>query len=202
MIKIKLCGLTRESDIEEANRLKPEYIGFVFARKSRRFVSGEQAAELKKLLAPEIAAVGVFVNETMETVTDLLSRGVIDLAQLHGSEDARYIRDLKERTGKPVIKAFRIAGCKDLRDVQDCPADFILLDSGAGSGEVLDWSLVKEVQRPFFLAGGLSPGNVKDAIRAAAPFAVDVSSGIETEGRKDPKKMEAFVTRVREMEQR
>ena len=201
MIRIKLCGLMQNTDIETANRLKPEYIGFVFAKKSRRYLSVEQAEALKKLLLPEIAAVGVFVDEEISVVADLLKRGVIDIAQLHGSEDNRYIKALKEETGKPVIKAFRISGEEDLRAIPDCAADQILLDSGAGSGEVLDWTLLEKVKRPFFLAGGLNPCNVTDAVRTAAPFAVDVSSGIETDGRKDPEKMEAFVNNVREIKQ-
>ena len=197
MIQIKLCGLMQEKDIETANRLKPEYVGFVFAEKSRRFVSTAKAEELKSLLLPEIAAVGVFVDEEKRVIADLLKRGVIDIAQLHGTEDNSYIKALKEETGKPAIKAFRISGREDLKEVPDCAADYILLDSGAGSGEVLDWSLIKNVHRPFFLAGGLNPENVEDAIRMAAPFAVDVSSGIETDGTKDPEKMEAFVNTVR-----
>ena len=201
MIRIKLCGLMEKKDIETANRLKPEYVGFVFAEKSRRFVSAAKAEELKHMLLPEIAAVGVFVDEERSVVADLLKRGVIDIAQLHGAEDTRYIKELKEETGKPVIKAFRISDAEDLKEIADCAADHILLDSGAGSGEILDWTLLKKVGRPFFLAGGLTPGNVAEAVRAATPFAVDVSSGIETDGKKDPKKMEAFVNNVREIKQ-
>ena len=200
MIRIKLCGLTQKQDIETANRLKPEYIGFVFAEKSRRRVTEEEAANLKRLLLPGILAVGVFVDAELRVVADLLNRGVIDIAQLHGAEDNRYINALKEETNIPVIKSFRISGEEDLRGIPDCTADHILLDSGAGSGEALNWTLLKAVKRPFFLAGGLTPSNVEEAICVAAPFAVDVSSGIETEGRKDPEKMKAFVNNVRKTE--
>ncbi len=197
MTKIKLCGLTHTCDIETVNLLKPEYAGFVFAEKSRRYVSPEKAAELRKLLLPEILAVGVFVNAPLETVERLLREGIIDLAQLHGEEDAAYMRKLKKRTGKPLIKAFRVRTEKEVEEAEKSAANYVLLDSGAGSGAVFDWHLLKDIQRPFFLAGGLDAENVIDAIKTLRPFAVDVSSGIETDGKKDRRKMEAFVEAVR-----
>ena len=198
MTRIKLCGLTRPCDIEAANRLKPDYIGFVFAKKSRRYVSPEQAEALKKQLSPEIRAVGVFVNEDPETVAGLLNRGIIDLAQLHGSEDEAYLTRLRELTDRPLLQAFRVAGEEDLHRAESSSADGILLDAGAGDGAVFDWKLLKGWSRPYFLAGGLEPGNVREAIRILQPWGVDVSSGIETDGKKDPEKMAAFVTAVRE----
>ena len=198
MTRIKLCGLTRPCDIEAANRLKPDYIGFVFAKKSRRYVSPEQAEVLKKQLSPEIRAVGVFVSEDPETVAGLLNRGIIDLAQLHGSEDEAYLTRLRELTDRPLLQAFRIAGEEDLHRAESSSADGILLDAGAGDGAVFDWKLLKGWSRPYFLAGGLEPGNVREAIRTLQPWGVDVSSGIETDGKKDPEKMAAFVTAVRE----
>ena len=198
MTRIKLCGLTRPCDIEAANRLKPDYIGFVFAKKSRRYVSPEQAEALKKQLSPEIRAVGVFVNEDPETVAGLLNRGIIDLAQLHGSEDEAYLTRLRELTDRPLLQAFRVAGEEDLHRAESSSADGIRLDAGAGDGAVFDWKLLKGWSRPYFLAGGLEPGNVREAIRILQPWGVDVSSGIETDGKKDPEKMAAFVTAVRE----
>jgi len=198
MTRIKLCGLTRACDIEAANRLKPDYIGFVFAEKSRRFVSGEQAKDLKSLLSPEIKAVGVFVNEDPETVAGLLNRGIIDLAQLHGRENEAYLERLRSLTDRPLLQAFRIAGEEDLHRAEGSSADGILLDAGAGDGTVFDWRLLRDWRRPYFLAGGLEPGNVRKAVRSLRPYGVDVSSGIETDGRKDPEKMKAFVTAVRE----
>ena len=198
MTRIKLCGLTRPCDIEAANRLKPDYIGFVFAKKSRRCVSPEQAEALKKQLSPEIRAVGVFVNEDPETVAGLLNRGIIDLAQLHGREDEAYLTRLRELTDRPLLQAFRVAGEEDLHRAESSSADGILLDAGAGDGAVFDWKLLKGWSRPYFLAGGLEPGNVREAIRILQPWGVDVSSGIETDGKKDPEKMAAFVTAVRE----
>ena len=202
MTKIKLCGLSRACDIEEANRLQPDYIGFVFAKKSSRFVTPEQAGELKKQLRPEIRAVGVFVNETPEAVAALLNSGVIDLAQLHGSEDAEYIRRLRDLTESPLIQAFRIRSKEDLSRAEASAADEILLDAGAGTGTVFDWSLLRNMERRYFLAGGLNPENVREAIRDLHPYGVDVSSGIETDALKDRTKMAAFVAAVREEDRR
>lgn len=197
MTKIKLCGLSRPCDIEAANALKPDYIGFVFASKSRRYVTYEKAAELKKWLSPEIQAVGVFVNEHPQNVAKLLQNGIIDMAQLHGDEDEDYITQLRLLTNKPMIRAFRIETAKDIKNAKQSMADYILLDSGAGTGTVFDWNLVKSIRRPYFLAGGLDLDNVTDAVKALHPFAVDVSTGIETDGAKDKIKMAAFVAAVR-----
>ena len=202
MTKIKLCGLSRVCDIEEANLLQPDYIGFVFAKKSRRCVTPEQAGELKRQLRPEIRAVGVFVNEAPEAVAELLNRGVIDLAQLHGSEDTEYIRRLRNLTDSPLIQAFRIRSKEDLSRAAASAADEILLDAGAGTGTVFDWSLLRNMERRYFLAGGLNPENVREAIRDLHPHGVDVSSGIETDSRKDHIKMAAFVAAVREEDRR
>ncbi len=197
MTKIKLCGMSRPEDIRAANALRPDYIGFVFARKSRRFVAPGTAEALKAQLAPGIAAVGVFVGEAPETVAELLRRGVIDLAQLHGDEDEAYIRRLRALTEKPLIQAFRIASEADLRRAEASSADEILLDAGAGGGTVFDWGLLRGAERRYFLAGGLNPGNVGEAVRTLRPYGVDVSSGIETGGVKDAEKMAAFAAAVR-----
>ena len=197
MTRIKMCGLRRPEDIEAANRLAPEYIGFVFAPASRRYISPAEAAKLRQALRPGIRAVGVFVNEDIETVSRLLQEGIIDIAQLHGDEDADYISRLRDAAGKPVIRAFRVNGEADLRAAEDSPADMVLLDAGAGDGKTFDWSLLSSVSRPYFLAGGLTPENAAEAVERFRPFAVDVSSGIETNGFKDFEKMRAFVRAVR-----
>lgn len=197
MTKIKLCGLSRPCDIEAANGLKPEYIGFVFSEKSKRYVTPEKAKELKHLLDPEIKAVGVFVNENPERAARLLNNDIIHIAQLHGSEDEDYIRRLRNLTDKPIIKAFRIESARDIADAESCTADYVLLDSGAGTGTVFDWRLIQGIKRPYFLAGGLGAHNVTDAVKLLHPFAVDVSSGIETDGVKDKIKMAEFVATVR-----
>lgn len=197
MTKIKLCGLSRPCDIEVANELRPEYIGFVFAGKSKRYVTPEKAKELKKLLVPEIQAVGVFVNENPETVACLLNSGVIDIAQLHGSEDEDYIKQLRKLADNTIIKAFYIESARDIATAEHSAADYVLLDSGAGTGTVFDWKLIQNISRPYFLAGGLGPDNVEHAVKLLHPFAVDVSSGIETNGHKDKRKMAAFAAAVR-----
>ena len=197
MTRIKLCGLSRLQDIETANTLLPEYVGFVFAPKSRRYVTRQHAAELKKHLAPGIRAVGVFVDEPPENVAKIVKRGVIDLVQLHGGEDETYLRRLRELTAVPLIQAFRIRSGKDLAAAERSTADYVLLDAGAGDGKVFDWSRLENFRRPYFLAGGLDPENAGQAVRTLHPFTVDVSSGIETGGVKDPEKMKAFVSAVR-----
>ena len=201
MTKIKLCGLSRPCDIEWANALTPDYIGFVFARKSRRFISPMSARALHEKLNPAIQAVGVFVNEALDNVAALLNGGIIDLAQLHGSEDEDYIASLRKLTDKPLIQAFRVENTADLDRARRSSADCILLDNGAGgTGAAFEWALLKGFDRPYFLAGGLGTGNVRQAIGTLRPFAVDVSSGIETDGVKDYVKMTAFVNAARHEE--
>jgi phosphoribosylanthranilate isomerase len=198
-MKIKICGLTREADIAQANRAAPDYIGFVFA-KSRRRVSYETAARLRAGLARGIAPVGVFRNAPAREIADLYLGGVIALAQLHGDEDAAYIAALKELCGVPVIKAVVVRSPADAARFEDSEADFLLLDSGGGTGRPFDWDLIGargERRKPFFLAGGVGLHNI-DAALDLLPYAVDVSSGAETEGVKDGEKMLALVRRVRE----
>jgi phosphoribosylanthranilate isomerase len=193
--KIKLCGLTRTVDIEVVNNLLPEYIGFVFAPKSKRYISPAQAEILKNLLDKKISAVGVFVNENISTVAEIAK--FLDLIQLHGNEDENYISQLRNFTDKKIIKAFKIKTAEDLNAAESCTADFILLDSGAGTGEIFNWQLLKNFKRPYFLAGGLTVENVSDAVKLLKPFAVDVSSGIESGGLKDAVKMKKFVEIIR-----
>lgn len=198
MTRIKLCGLTREQDISCVNTLIPDYIGFVFAKKSRRYIMPEEARKLKRALFPGIQTVGVFVNEAPEQVARLLNLGIIDIAQLHGSEDERYLRQLRQLTNRPVFQAFRIDKIEDVEKALNSTADMILLDSGnGGTGTCFDWELIRDIKRPYFLAGGLSPENIEEALKVCDPYGVDVSSGIETNGLKDRKKMTGFVNAVR-----
>lgn len=197
MTKIKICGLKRPCDIEYANGLAPDYIGFVFASKSRRYVTAEQAELLRKRLNRGILPVGVFVNEDPEQVADLVRRNIIEAVQLHGQEDDNYIRELRKLVSCPIIQAFRIKSGEDAEAANRSAADYVLLDSGGGSGESFDWSLLKKMKRPYFLAGGLTPENVTEAIKAWHPFGVDASSSLETDGAKDRDKMAAFVQAVR-----
>ena len=200
-VKIKVCGLTRPEDIRAVNRLMPDYIGFVFWEKSRRNVTSALAASLKKELDPRIQAVGVFVDAPVKVVSDLLNRGIIDIAQLHGHEDEEYIRNLREMTEKPLIRAFQIRSEEQaettLEEAKKSTADYVLIDSGMGSGKAFNWELLKDFPRKYFLAGGLDAENVRDAVEMTGASAVDVSSNVETDGRKDPKKIEDFITAVR-----
>ena len=197
MTAIKMCGLSQKRDIQAVNEIKPEYIGFVFWAKSKRYISPEKALEFKQMLDENIKAVGVFVDESIEKVAELLENGVIDLAQLHGSETEDYIHKLREMTNKPVIQAFRIRSSVDVERAVKSYADMILLHAGMGDGKIFDWSLIQDITRPYFLAGGLNCENIAEAVRKIKPYAVDVSSGIETDGLKDIKKMTAFAMAVR-----
>ena len=197
MTKVKFCGLRRPEDIEYANELGPDHIGFVFAKKSKRYVTPDQAKELKAMLDPGIKACGVFVNEEIDEVVRLLEEGIIDIAQLHGSEDEAYINELKSKTSAAVIKAFEVRSEEDVFAAESSSADMVLLDSGKGSGMVFNWQLIKGISRPYFLAGGLSCENAEEAVRTLNPYALDVSSGIETDGFKDKTKMEKFLKAVR-----
>ena len=197
MTRIKFCGLTRPEDIAAANALKPEYIGFVFATRSKRYVSPQQAALLRARLDPAIKTVGVFVNEPPEAVARLLNETIIDIAQLHGQEDAAYLARLRSLTAKPLWQAFRAESAAGLAAAARSTADMVLLDSGAGgTGTVFNWKLLQGFP-PYILAGGLDADNAADAAARLHPYAVDVSSGIETAGKKDPAKMAAFAAAVR-----
>ena len=201
MTRIKLCGLSRLQEIQEANRLMPQYIGFVFAPKSKRYIEPQKARKLKKHLHPAIKAVGVFVNEEPKVVAEFLNSDVIDMAQLHGNEDESYICRLRAYTNKPLIQAFSIKTRQDAEAAEKSSAEYVLLDSGAGTGVPFDWKLIHGVKRPYFLAGGLGVQNVEEAVRVLKPYAVDVSSGIETDGQKDRGKMADFVAAVRKGDQ-
>ena len=212
--RIKICGMRRIEDIEVANACRPDYIGFILSPGFRRSVTPEAAEQLARRLAPGIMKVGVFVNESVEKVAS--AAGFLDMIQLHGKEDNAYIRDLRGRmttTNDPrgretklVIQAFRIRSADDLKKAMESEADYLLLDNGTGTGEAFDWSLIRdadalkggEAARPWILAGGLGPDNVAEAVRRFRPYAVDLSSGAETDGWKDPEKMARCVQAVRE----
>lgn len=195
--KIKICGLFRREDIEYANRVHPDYIGFVFYDRSKRYVSLKQAAELRKSLEPGILAVGVFVNAPCGEIIGLLEDGIIDIAQLHGEETEEDIQYIQAVTHKPVIKAVKVRNRYDVEAWLDSSADYLLFDSGMGSGVAFAWELLSGVEREYFLAGGLSAGNLREALERISPYAVDLSSGVETDGRKDFEKMQAVTDIVR-----
>lgn len=200
-VKIKICGLRRLEDIGYVNELKPDFIGFVFA-KSKRQVTAKQAAALKAQLAADIKAVGVFVNAQQEEILQLAQQGVIDIIQLHGDEDAAYCTSLKEKTSLPIIKAVRIKDVGSLSGLADFPSDYLLFDTYTpgqygGTGQRFDLTLVENISKPYFIAGGLDADNVSEVLQNTQAFAVDVSGGVETNGLKDKQKIEAFIANVR-----
>lgn len=189
--KIKICGLKRPEDITYVNEAKPDYCGFIIEfPKSSRNVTGALVRELTAKLNPDIIPVGVFVNAALERVEELLLDGTIHIAQLHGQEDEAYIRRIQKNTGHQVIKAFSVKTAQDIENALKSPADYILLDQGSGgTGQTFDWSLIPEIDRPFFLAGGLGADNLETVVRTIHPYAVDLSSSVETDGMKDRDKI-------------
>ena len=199
MVKIKICGLKRLEDIEMVNKHKPDYIGFVFAD-SKRKVSHNLAHELKDNLDSDIVSVGVFVDAPQDEIIELFDNGVIDMAQLHGSENEEYITELKDKTNHElkIINAIEMSKEVDLEGYENTQADFLLLDSGKGSGKTFDWRLIrKNLKKEFFLAGGLDVSNVCQAIEEFKPYAVDLSSSLETDGYKDENKIKEIMEVIR-----
>lgn len=200
MTKIKICGLFRPCDIDYVNEAKPDWCGFIidFPR-SHRNVAPDQVRALRETLDPAVTPVGVFVDQPPEAVAELLNEGTISVAQLHGHEDGNYIAALRALApGHPVWKAFKVRSAVDLEQAAASPADLILLDSGQGTGQTFDWSLVTGVERPFLLAGGLTPDNIPPAIETVHPYGLDLSSGVETDKKKDREKILAAVAAARQ----
>lgn len=199
MSRIKICGLRRPEDIAAVNEARPDYCGFIVEfPKSRRSIDRETLRELVRGLREEIVPVGVFVNAPKELVAELLEEGTIQIAQLHGQESQEYIRELKKMTEKPLIQAFSVKTREDVERARESVADYILLDQGSGgTGKSFDWSLVGEVGRPYFLAGGLGVENLREAIGMLHPWAVDLSSSLEIDGSKDAGRIRQAVDIVR-----
>ncbi|MBR3044248.1 MAG: phosphoribosylanthranilate isomerase [Oscillospiraceae bacterium] len=200
MTRIKICGLMRTADAEILNAVRPDFAGMILSPGFRRSVSAETAAAIRQALDPAIPAVGVFVNATFQHITECAEAGIIQYVQLHGDEDNIFLRGLRFSCGLPVIQAFRIRSGDDLRRAAESEADYILLDSGTGTGKSFDHALLDGFPRPYLLAGGLTPENVCDVIRQRHPLGVDVSSGVETDGVKDAEKIRAFVKAIRNAE--
>lgn len=204
-MKIKICGMRRPEDISYANEVKPDYVGFILTPGFRRSITKETAKELKSKLASSITAVGVFVNEPPEKIVEYLEEGIIDIAQLHGQESEEDIVYLKAMTGKKVIKVVKAENRYAVEAWLDSAADYLLFDSGTGSGKTFDWSVLLEVLRDyggslpkeFFLAGGISAENIGMAYETVHPYAVDLSSSVETDGWKDFEKMRLAVSNAK-----
>lgn len=208
MTRIKICGLKSERDIDAVAKLPLHYVGFVFARTSRRYMSFELAKELRTRLASQrialhhspITTVGVFVDEDISVVARALAEGACDIPQLHGSEDNDYITRLRALTHKPCIQAFRVHDENDIARAQKSAADMIILDAGSGEGKRFNWELARNVSRPFILAGGLAPTNAQTALDFTHAWGVDVSSGVEENGIKSLSKMNAFCEAIKEFD--
>lgn len=194
---VKICGLKRQIDIEYVNKCKPDFVGFIINfPKSHRNLKPEQVKELTQELDKGITKVGVFVNQPVELVAELLNTNVIDIAQLHGKEDNYYIEQLKQMTTNKIWQAIIVRQEDDLDKAEASKADLVLLDAGQGSGQVFDWALLAKLNRKFALAGGLNQDNLQDALQTDAVL-LDVSGGVETDNFKDLEKIQKFINTIR-----
>ena len=188
MTKVKICGLSTVEAVEATVLAGADYIGFVFAE-SKRQVSLEQAHELAKLVTGKTKIVGVFVSPSLEDLEQAIGQVPLDMVQIHGTFDEALI----PKISVPVIRAIQLS---DQEAKVTSPADFLLFDAPvAGSGRTFDWDLLKDqtIQQDFFIAGGLTVDNVRQARETFQPYALDVSSGVETDGHKDIEKIKAFI---------
>lgn len=199
-VKIKICGLFRTIDADYVNEARPDYTGFVFYEKSRRYVTSLQASTIRSNLDKGIKTVGVFVNAEPERIQCLYEKGIIQVIQLHGQEDEAYLQNLRTLLPNAEIwQAFFIHSTKDLIDAMQSNADQILLDNGYGTGKCFDWKLIEgKLLRYPVLAGGLTPELIPGVIAKFQPYAVDISSGVETNQVKDRVKILAAVKAARE----
>jgi len=200
-MKIKICGLTNPEEIAYINEFMPDYAGFIFASFSKRYISYEKAAELKKQLSPEIKSVGVFVNETIKNIIDIIDMKIIDMVQLHGDETNFYIDELRKMSNIPVIKAYRADG-NIKSNINNTNADYILIDSFnnnlfGGTGNTFNWGIIPKNDKKIFLAGGLNINNIEEAIRLVNPYCADISSGVETNGKKDKNKIRDIIKKIK-----
>lgn len=196
--KIKICGLYRDEDIDYVNQYEPDYIGFIFWPRSHRYVDMQRAAWLKSNLSADIKAVGVFVDEDKDLIVKIAKNDIIDILQLHGNETNEDIKYLKAQTGKPVIKAVKIVTGDEILKWDESDADYLLLDSGMGTGKTFDWSKAeRRPSKPFFLAGGIGAHNIKEAANIFKPYAIDLSSSVETDKKKDKSKIKAVIEALR-----
>ncbi|MGF7018589.1 phosphoribosylanthranilate isomerase [Lachnospiraceae bacterium PF1-21] len=197
MAKVKICGITRPEEIAYGNAYQPDYIGFVFAR-SRRQVSLQKAQELRRQLDSRIQAVGVFVDEEFQKVVEAVETGAIQMIQLHGQEDEAYLKALRRRTSVPIIKALAVNSSLDIQKANESSGDYVLLDyRKPGSGRSFDWELLKGMTRAYFLAGGICSDNIEEALGLPRLLALDISSGVEKDGKKDESLIRDCIRRIR-----
>ncbi|OLN22491.1 N-(5'-phosphoribosyl)anthranilate isomerase [Domibacillus antri] len=199
-MNVKICGITSFEAASWAREAGADMIGFVFAESSRR-IPPEFARQLAEAVGPNVKKVGVFVNEEAEVIREIVKTAGLDYVQLHGDETPEFA----EQMPVPVIKAFSVKENIPFKTMFSFPAEYILIDSPpaqfrGGSGRTFDWSILKDPdvdKERLILAGGLSPDNIEEAVRSVQPFAVDISSGVETDGRKDEVKVFQFVQRAK-----
>ena len=201
MTKIKICGIVRPVDAYAINLCRPDYAGFVFAENRRRTVSPDHAEMLRDIISCDVKAVGVFQNNEPDFIIKLCERGIIDLIQLHGDEDERYIHYLRLHTSLPIIKAVQAKDSETILRAEALPADYLLIDTydkntNGGTGKSFDYSVLPKLSKPFFIAGGLNSGNIKKALTVGA-YGVDISSGVETNGFKDTEKIAEIIKIIR-----
>ena len=206
MVKIKICGITNTDDAIWVANLGADYLGLVFARDSKRKVNLERAKEIANAVPPYIKKVGLFVNEEPGIVNKVLALCRLDILQFHGQESPDYCNEFKGKA--EIIKGFRIKDEESLNQIPQYDVDFYLLDAfvegeTGGTGQTFNWDLalkVKEFGRPLFLAGGLNPDNVVQAVKKVQPYAVDVASGVESSPRKkNVELMKEFIDKIRKM---
>ena len=196
--KVKICGISRDVDTEYLNTSLPDYTGFIINYpKSRRNITPQRAKELSKQLDPRIITVGVFVDNDLYEIAELANCGVIDVIQLHGNESEEYISHLRSETGAEISKSFIVKTEADIIAAQKSSADKVLLDGGLGCGVSFDHSLISNIGREYILAGGLNISNIETSLKTIDPWAVDISSVVETDGVKDGKKISEIVSFVR-----
>ena len=199
--KIKICGLRRKEDIVYVNAARPDYCGFILnVPQSRRNMDPEGLIGLLEELDPGIVPVGVFVNEDTNTILRIVRESGLKMIQLHGQEGEEMVRTIRETAGVPVIKAVSVKSREDVERAAGFPADYLLFDCGTGgTGRSFDWSCLEEAKQPYFLAGGIGIHNMKEAVERFHPFAVDLSSSVETDGVKDEKKIADAVHMLRSL---
>ncbi len=206
MITIKICGITNKIDAINATNLHVDMLGFIFYKRSKRYIDQKFAMDIINELPPWVARVGVFVDEKKDKVLEIAEDASLHMLQFHGEESPDYCRSFREEF--KVIKAFRIKDKNSLKNINDYDVDYFLLDthkgdSIGGTGETFDWKTLKDFEflRPVILSGGLTPANVSRAIKEVAPYGVDVSTGVEiSPGKKDLNLMKKFVESVRRLD--
>ena len=203
MAKVKICGISHEVEIGIMNELRPDYIGFVFMQRSKRFIAPEHAGYLKSKLNPAIKTVGVFSNASLKTVAMCIETSGIEFVQLNGDETREYIAALRELIHCPIIKGYKVKRAIDAERAMNTSADYVLLSPGEQNGKSFDWSLIGSTNRKYFLSGGLTPDNVQQALSITPqPYALDVSTGVESNRLKDYRKAMKFILAVREFKKK